>query len=82
MYICTYMCTIVHVIHWICAQTWFISSNKNVFDLTLSFVHCTLYAYSGIYQLENVEVPLTKRHKLIGVGGYKIRALIEETGKS
>ena len=28
-----------------------------------------------------MEVPLSKRHKLIGTGGHKIRALVEETGK-
>ena len=31
---------------------------------------------------ETMEVPLSKRHKLIGIGGHKIRALVEETGKN
>lgn len=30
---------------------------------------------------ETMEVPLSKRHKLIGIGGHRIRALVEETGK-
>ena len=31
-------------------------------------------------RLENIEIPLSKRHKLVGAGGHRIRHLIEETG--
>lgn len=30
--------------------------------------------------VENIEIPLSKRYKVLGTGGHRIRNLIEETG--